>query len=781
MERFARFVIRHRLPILIATLLLTGFCIYSMKGLGYKTVLESTLPPKHPYVQIHKRFQEMFGGANTMLVAVESKKGDIFNKKFLEKFKSLTDEIKFYPDAVTSQVISITREKVKNIRGVGGGVDIRAFFEKGVPQTDEEMAVLKENIFADASVRGILVSATGNAALIIANFKDDIDYRKLFGFLQKLKSQVEDEDTKVYMSGRPPLLGWIYQNDFRAFAILVASLLAELIFIAICLKRFHPLFTPLPLALAILNTVWGFGVMGLAKFNLDPLGMVIPFLIGARLISHSVQVTERYGEHYGELGDKKEASVAVFQSMFIPAFASIITDAAGLFVLCMIPIPLLQSIGWIAGVWLLTAILGVSILNPILFSYLPPPFKEQPKKDMLEKTLERTGVWLMEGSRRGSARRSVGLVLGTWIIILIGSLILASQVKIGDAHPGSPLLWPDSVYNQDDARINQLFPGTNPLYVILDGKAPGALKEPEVLRAVEAFGRDIAKSKGSGGTESLVAIVKKINREFHEGDPKWSFLPSSQEKLAFYLWMFESKSEPGDLDRWTDMSYRYGNIICYFKDHQGDTVRGGINQAKQFLASYPIPTEKVGFRLAGGIMGVTAAMDEVVGKYADLTLWIALGVVFICCVIPYQSLTRGFILLASLVTANYVALAYMAITKTGMTLNALPVAAIGAGLGVDYGIYILSRINDELKLHKDMKLAIRQAIATTGRAVVITGFTVIIGIIFWYFSAIRFQAEMGFLLAFLLFVNVFGAMLLIPAITYQIHVVRPSLLLKVLK
>src|SRR3989304_2103209 len=107
----------------------------------------------------------------------------------------------------------------KNIRGVGGGVDIRAFFEKGVPQTDEEMAVLKENIFADASVRGILVSATGNAALIIANFKDEIDYRKLFGFLEKLKSQVEDDDIRIYMSGRPPLLGWIYHNNFRAFII----------------------------------------------------------------------------------------------------------------------------------------------------------------------------------------------------------------------------------------------------------------------------------------------------------------------------------------------------------------------------------------------------------------------------------------------------------------------------------------------------------------------------------------------------------------------------------
>ena len=780
MERFARFVIRYRLPILIATLLLTVFCIYSMRGMGYKTVLESTLPPQHPYVKIHMRFQGMFGGANTMLIAMESRKGDIFNKKFLEKLNFLTNEIKFHPDAVTSQVISIAREKVKNIRGVGGGMDIRAFFEKGVPQTESQIAALKDNIFSDESVRGILVSATGNAALIIANFKDNIDYPKLFGFLQKLKSQVEDEDIKVYMSGRPPLLGWIYNNDFRALVICIGSLLAELIFIAVCLKRFHPLFTPLPLVLALLNTIWGLGVMGLAKFNLDPLGMVIPFVIGARLISHSVQVTERYGEHYLALGDKKEASVAVIQSMFIPAFASITTDAAGLFVLCLIPIPLLQSIGWIAGIWLLSAILGVSILNPILFSYFPPPFKELPKKDLLEKTLERTGAWLMEGSRRGGARRSVGLVLGTWIVILVVSLILASQVKIGDPNPGSSLLWPDSTYNRDDGRINKLFPGTNPLYVILDGKSINVLKEKDVLQAVEAFERDIASCKESGGTQSLVAIVKKLNREFHEGDPKWSMLPST-DKIAFYLWAFESKSDPGDLDRWVDIPYQHGNIICYFKDHKGDTIRGATNEAKQFLSRYPIPAEKVGFRLAGGILGVTAAMDEVVGKYADLTLWIALGVVFICCVVPYQSITRGFILLASLVTANYVALAYMGITKTGMTLNALPVASIGAGLGVDYGIYMLSRINDELKIHKDMKLAIRQAISTTGRAVVVTGFTVIIGIVFWYFSAIRFQAEMGFLLAFLLFVNVFGAMLLVPAITYLIHVVRPTLLLKVLK
>lgn len=765
MESFSRFVIKYRLPFVIATLVMTAFLLYSMKGLGFKTVLESTLPPQHPYVQIQKRFQEMFGGANTMVLAMESKKGDIFNVEFLKKLKYLTDEVKFYPDAVPSQVISISREKVKNIRGMEGGMDIRAFFEKGVPQTDEEIASLRENIFSNRSVRGQLVSVTGNAALIIANFKDDIDYQKLFNFLQKLKTQTETNDIKVYMSGRPPLLGWIYHNNGRAFMIFLASVLAELLLIGICLKRFHLSFTPLPILLALLNTIWGLGVMGLARFNLDPLGMVIPFVIAARLVSHSVQMTERYGEHYGELGDTKEASVAVMHSMFVPSVTSIITDAAGLFVLCMIPIPLLQSLGWIAGVWLLSAILGVSILTPILFSYFPPPFKAQPKRDMLEKTLERAGIWLMDGGKRGPSF-SAALVVGIWLVMLVGSLILAQQVKVGDAHPGSPLLWPNSTYNQDDDRINHLFPGTNPLNVILDGKVPGALKDPEVLRTVEAFEREIGKSAEFGGSESLVAVVKKLNREFHEGDPKWSMLPASVDKIAFYLWMFESKSDPGDLDRWTDIPYQNGNIICYFKDHKGDTVSGAIERAKRFLASYKIPTDKVQLQLAGGIMGITAAMDEVVGKYSDLTLWIALGVVYICCVIPYRSFMRGNILLASLVTANYVALAYMALTKTGMTLNVLPVAAIGAGLGVDYGIYMLSRIDDELEKHNDFKLAVKVAFNTTGRAVVTTGMTVIVGIVFWYFSAIRFQAEMGFLLAFLLFINMFGALFLVPLLTY---------------
>ena len=774
MERFAHFVIRHRWPILGVVIAFTIISLYWIKGLGFKTVLEDTLPSNHPYVQVHEKFQKMFGGANTMTFVLESKKGDIFNRKFLEKLKFATDEIKFYPDANTAQVISISRNKLKNIRGISGGLDIAAFFKNGVPQTKKDIEALRENIFSNESVRGIFVAATGKAALIIANFKDTIDYQKLFSFLQKLKSQVEDEDISVFMSGRPTLMGWIYHNNLRALAIFIVSLIAEVLFIAICFRRFHPLFIPLPIILSMLNTVWGLGVMGIAGFNLDPLGVVIPFVIAARIISHSVQMTERYGEIFSAVGDKKEASIAVMRSMFVPSAASIVTDAAGLFVMCIVPIPLLQTLGWVAGLWLLSAILGVSILNPILFSFLPNPLKHRPKKDMLEKAMEKGGYWLTEGRKRGGSGRSIGFVLATWGVIFIASLVLSRQVDIGDSHPGSALLWPDSTYNQDDAHINKMFPGTNTMLVILDGKAKNVLKDPQVLQAVEAFERELRKCEGFGGTESLVGIVKKLNREFHEGDPKWSVLPYSLQKTGFYLWMFEAKSDPGDLGRWTDLHYQYGNIICYFKDHQGKTVQGAISRAKEFLSHYPIPEDKVEFRLAGGLIGVTAATNETVAEYTEPILWIALGIIFLCCVIPYRSIIRGIILVSSLVTANYVAMAYMAVVKMGMTIDILPVVSIGAGLGVDYGIYMLSRIKEELEKTGDMKQAIQRAFPTTGRAIVVTGFTVIFGIVFWYFSTIRFQAQMGFLLAFLLFMNMLGALFLVPALTY---ILRPRVVL----
>ncbi|MDY6864236.1 MAG: MMPL family transporter [Thermodesulfobacteriota bacterium] len=770
-KKIANFTINYRFPIVIFTILVTLILAYQIRHVSFRTVLGTTLPLKHPYVQIHIKFMEIFGGANTMLIGLEAKNGDIFDHKILKKIKTITDEVKFHPDAITSQVISIARKKVKNIRGVGGGLDIQPFYRGGkVPETPEEVKRLREEIYSNEAIRGYFVSMDGTAALIISNFKEGIDYHKLFKDLQKIIKDVAGDDLNVYISGRPMLLGWIYNNNPKSVKIFIGSLIAEMIVLSIFLSRFNWALIPFPLILGLINAVWGLGIMGILRFNLDPLGLVIPFVIGARVISHSVQLTERFGEDYLKLKDSKEAAKSTLETMFVPSSTSIITDAAGLYIISIVPIPLLQILGIIAGTWLLSAIVGVSLLNPIVFSYVKHPLKlrkSEPGLDFLGRILHGAGVWLME------KKRNIAIVLIVWLIIFVVSIGLSTKLEVGDPHPGSSLLWPESRYNTDDKNLNEKFPGTNPLFVIMQGKHNDVLKEPRVLNTVEAFQLKMRECAGFGGTESLVEIIKKLNREFHEGDPKWAVIPNTKDDIAFYIFMYLSKGEPGDFDRYSDLKYKNGNIIYYFKDHKGSTIKNAVDKAKDFLNEYNIPREHLDFKLAGGIMGVTAAVNEVVGKYNHLILFLALGVIYICCVIPYRSLTRGFILLVSLITANFISMAYMVLAKMGMTINVLPVAAIGAGLGVDYGIYMLSRIGDEYNILKDWKKSIIITFGTTGRAVVVTGITVIVGIIFWYFSDLRFQAEIGFLLAFLLAMNVFGAIFLVPTLTYLI---RPKFL-----
>jgi len=135
-------------------------------------------------------------------------------------------------------------------------------------------------------------------------------------------------------------------------------------------------------------------------------------------------------------------------------------------------------------------------------------------------------------------------------------------------------------------------------------------------------------------------------------------------------------------------------------------------------------------------------------------------------VLTYRSFAIALLLCVSLGTATLVSLAYMYFANIGFDVNTLPVQALGVGVGVDYGLYLMDRIIHERKRGHDLDEAIRIAITTTGMAVFFTGSTLVGGIIFWYFiSSLRFAADMSLLMSIVLGANMVGAMLLVPSMT----------------
>jgi predicted RND superfamily exporter protein len=111
--------------------------------------------------------------------------------------------------------------------------------------------------------------------------------------------------------------------------------------------------------------------------------------------------------------------------------------------------------------------------------------------------------------------------------------------------------------------------------------------------------------------------------------------------------------------------------------------------------------------------------------------------------------------------------AVMVIMGIGLDVNSLPIAAIGIGVGIDYGIYLLSRICEEFRDSQHHGDAIQAAVTTTGKAIFFTATIVLIGILPWYFlSELKFLADMGLLLVMIMLINMVIALVVLPLLVY---------------
>merc|ERR1711965_894722 len=298
----------------------------------------------------------------------------------------------------------------------------------------------------------------------------------------------------------------------------------------------------IPLGGVLISTIWGLGIISLLGFNLDPLGLVIPFLIAARAMSHGVQLVERYYAEVRVLGNGPKAARATFDSLFRPGSLGVVSDAVGLSLIAIGSIALNTKLGVYASLWALTVIIGV----PLLLSILPTPKNPEIKETFLRHigaTCARTV------SRPGAAR----VVLGAAALAIALGLVAASQVRIGDSEPGSPILYPDHDYNLSSKEVNDRFPGSEELYIIAEHAEKGGLKKPEVLRALQDLQAHMLADPAVGGSKGLPDLIKQVNRLMHNDDPRWFQIPHEADYVGGLMFTYMASSPiPGALNEFND-------------------------------------------------------------------------------------------------------------------------------------------------------------------------------------------------------------------------------------
>ena len=827
-QRIGDFIIRWRVYFMAGVLAITGFFLWSsIAWVESRSETTDLFPTSHEFVETFVDYKTIFGGANTVVIMIEVTEGDIFDTRTLEKLRSLTKAIELLPAVNNYQVLSLAQRKVRDIRvEEGNRFSSVPIMWPEVPTDEAGIRNLIATIKATPRYNGTIVALDGTAALIVAGFHEDkLDPKALFDQLQELAKGVEDERTNVHIIGRPIIVGTVMNKYPQLMWLFIATIVAMVLMLVLYFRDVRGVVVPM--CTAVMSGIWGYGFLGIVGYNFDPLIIVVPFIISARALSHSVQLINRYFSEYERHGERKKAARATFAGLLKPGLLAIVTDAAGVLVIFLTPIPLMQKLAVMGGFWVISIIFSDMLFNPILLSYFPPPTRSDTGKGgVTERALAAVG--------RAASGGAIAPILGVTFVVFVVGFLFATNLVVGDVHPGTPMLWPESEYNQSTEAIGKRFGNTELFNVIVEGESRDAIKSPTVLRNMEALQRALEELDEVSSSMSIADLLPGIIAAIHGGDPKWELIPLDRRESGFFLSMIFSAAEPGDLQEFITQDSADANIRVFLQDHKGVTLQKIVARAREYIAKNPFPMERAAyrdisdagrhwanamsifqrekaryqalrylnggdgvtwesvdaaiedyvaalpfdrarFRLAAGYGGLLAAVNEVIIRTEALVTGLAFFIVFLFCALAYRSVVAGLLFLTPLFISNYLTYALMGALQIGLDVNALPVVALGVGLGVDYGLYIVGRIEEEFRRSGDLAKAIIHSLTTAGKAVFFTAGTMVVGVIFWAWSFLRFQADMGLLLVFWMVMSMLGGLVLLPTL---IWLIKPKFLVR---
>jgi len=774
-RKFAQFIIRFRIPLIVLILLCSVLFTARFTGLDVVTNLDDFIPQGHPYAKVNNMMRDLFEGGDMVQMMIEVREGDVINIDTLEKVFRITREIYLMEGIIPPRLVSIFDVKTKRTMGNPEGFDtIR--LAKAIPTNQEELNLLRDNIRGDEILYGRQVSLDWTAILIRAEFRD-IDYDDLFKEFMALVEKERDENTDIHLSGRPIMLGWIdyYQMKLLPVFLLAVCIMSALLYLAFRSRRG----VALPLFAALVSVCWGMGTLGYLGFQLDTMASIVPFIILGIGISHSVQVIQRYFEECSKGKDSKSAAEEVVAVLFRPLLTSIITDGFAFLTMIAVKIHLLKVLAVCGTLAIISILLNVLVLIPACLSLLPTPTKEKAERavsaPLLHSLLTKLGI--ISTTRKGAW----SLVAGFLVLVSFG-IWGTSMMQIGGQAPGAGAFYEDAPYAVQTKAIGRKFPGAITYYIVFEGPKEDAIKSPKLLRDIEELQLHLNHHPRVGGSLSIVDFMKRMNAVTNDGDERMYNLPeigddklgyrgkeSEIENLVAAYFYLLSMGVPEEFNFIMTYDYTSTNLQVFLKDMEAETIKEILGETKSFVSNnWDCSDVKV--HIAGGLAGVVGAInEELQSGMVENMVQISL-IVFIFCVLLLRSFCGASIILISLFTRVIVTYGVMGFAPIPLTLYTMPVASLGIGIGVDYVIYVILRIQEEYAARSDgsIQQATVTALTTTGKAVFYTATSVVLGMVVFFFSPLKFQCELGTMIGLIIFLNGIGAIALMSPIIFLI-------------
>ncbi len=756
-----RLIFQNRMVLLGICVLVTVILGISSRHLSLNASFENDIPTHQPFIVNYLHNQEDLKGlGNTLDIVVQANHGTILDKNYIETLQHINDQAFLLPGVDRGFMQSLWTPSVRWIAvtdaGLAGGPVMPDDF-KGTPQN---IAQLSQNIQRSGQI-GVLIAPDFKSSMIKVPLLDidgdtgkPLDYGKLGQKLEALRAQYASQGVTLHITGFAMIAGDLIQGlrqvlGFFAVSVLIAA--GMLYWYTRCVRS-----TALVVLCSLLAVFWQLGLLPLLGFNLDPYSVLVPFLVFAIGMSHGAQKMNGVMQDIGRGSHKLVAARMTFRRLFVAGFTALVCDAVGFAVLMTVRIQAIQELAIIASCGVAILIFTNLIMLPVLLSYVGVTPKAAIRSFKAEtganEGTKKHPVWafldLFTRRRYAAIAILCAMALGSY------GAYVARNLQVGDLDPGAPELRANSQYNRDNAYVVGHYANSSDVFVVMVKTPSDDCAMFDTLADVNLLENTLRDVPGVVSTSSFVDLEKILSVEFNEGNYDWYDLVPNQAGLNQGI-----TEAPATM---VSQACDFLTISVYLTDHRAATLTRVVNVVRSFALAHN--HQGVSFLMAAGNAGIEAATNVVVGQASWLMLLEIYAAVILLSFITFRSATAVLVAILPLVLTSILAQALMVWLNIGVKVATLPVTALGVGIGVDYALYVLSVTLANLRKGMGLSEAYYRALLFTGKVVMLTGSTLAVAVATWAFSPIKFQADMGELLAFMFLWNMLGALILLPAL-----------------
>ena len=763
-NRVERLIFNYRALIILAIALVSLFLGWQATRLVVNANFDRMIPTHHPYIQnfIDNR-NELSGLGNSLRIVVENTEGDIFEPGYLQTLKEINDEVFLIPGLdrpwMKSLWTPILRWTQVTEDGMRGGPVMPDHFDGSPEKLDE----LRDNLNSSGAPGRIVANDYKSSMItvpVLDRYADTglpIDYKALSQALEEKVRSKEGNGIRVHIVGFSKLVGDLIKGLDKVLMFFGISALVATVFVygyTRCLRS-----TLMLVAVSILGVVWLLGLMHLAGYELDPYTILVPFLIFAIGLSHGAQKMNGIMQDIGRGTDKYVAARYTFRRLFMAGLTALLANVVGFAVLMIVDIPVIRDLALTTSIGVSVLIFTKLILIPILLSYTGVSQKaaQRSLKDQDGNKPQLKHIWAFYAAF--TRRKWAWCAVAVAALLSVTALFIRQDLQIGDLSAGAPELWPESRYNRDVAFVSANYGLSNDQFAIIVKTAPNVCDHYSNLVEADRLGWELSHVPGVQATESFATLTKRGVAGTYEGYYKWSTIIREPRSLG-YAASQVLVNNPDVLNPKCSVF----PVMAYLTDHKASTLSNVLERAEAFAKEHN--SDDVQFLPAAGSAGIEAVTNIVVKEsFYKMHALLYVGVILLC-LITFRSWRAVLVALIPLLITTVLCEALMVWLGIGVKVATLPVIALGVGVGVDYALYLLSV---QLLLQRrgySLLDAYTSSLQFTGRVVALVGMTMAAGVITWAWSPIKFQADMGILLAFMFLWNMLGALILIPALSY---------------